>query len=61
VNVKKKTAATFAAFWIFCGIIDAGFLNAHLRNGFPEFCNSREANSPQVFSLSWGLLAAHSG
>jgi hypothetical protein len=63
VNVKKKTAATFAVFWIFCGIIDAGFLNAHLQNGFPEFCNSREANvnSPLVFSLSWGLFSGPLG
>ena len=57
MNLKKKTAATFAAFWIFCGIIDAGFLNAHLRNESSEFCNSREASSPLVFSLSWGLFS----
>jgi hypothetical protein len=63
VNVKNKTAATFAVLWIFCGIIDAGFLNAHLQNGFPEFCNSREANvnSPLVFSLSWGLFSGPLG
>ena len=61
VNVKKKTAATFAVFWIFCGIIDAGFLNAHLQNGFPEFCNSAEPDSQQVFSLGWGVFTGPLG
>ena len=61
MNVNGKAAAIFAAIWIFCGIVDAGILNAHLRKGFSELCNSREANSQQAFSLGWGLFSGALG
>jgi hypothetical protein len=56
MNVHRKAIAAIAAFWIFCGIITAGFVNAHLRNKLPELCNSREAASQQAFALGWGVF-----
>ena len=61
MNVNRKAAAIFAAIWIVCGIVDAGILNAHLRKGFSELCNSREAKSQQAFSLGWGLFSGPLG
>lgn len=61
MTVNRKGVAVIAAIWIFCGIVNAGLLNAHLRKGFPELCNSREASSQRAFSLGWGLFSGPLG
>jgi hypothetical protein len=58
---KKAIAAIIGACWVISGILNAGFLNAHLRKELAERCNSREAASQQAFALGYGLFTGPLG